>query len=79
MKFGVLFRVQDPPAGENIGQRMRETIEAATVAEEAGFDGVFLPEHHMMPDGYLPSAYTLAPLFICCPSITQYKRRKLPR
>jgi len=59
MKFGVLFRVQDPPAGENIGQRIRETIEAATVAEDAGFNGVFLPEHHMMADGYLPNPFPL--------------------
>lgn len=59
MKFGVLFRVQDPPHGANIGQRMRETIHASQVAEEAGFDGVFLPEHHMMDDCYLPSQFPL--------------------
>jgi alkanesulfonate monooxygenase SsuD/methylene tetrahydromethanopterin reductase-like flavin-dependent oxidoreductase (luciferase family) len=58
MKFGVLFRVQDPPNGENIGRRMRECLHAATVAEDAGFDGVFVPEHHMMDDGYLPSPLT---------------------
>ena len=59
MKFGVLFRIQDPPSGAHIGQRMRETIHAATVAEEAGFDGVFVPEHHMMDDAYLPSPFPL--------------------
>jgi alkanesulfonate monooxygenase SsuD/methylene tetrahydromethanopterin reductase-like flavin-dependent oxidoreductase (luciferase family) len=59
MKFGVLFRIQDPPMGEHIGRRMRETIRASQVAEEAGFDGVFLPEHHMMDDAYLPSPFPL--------------------
>ncbi len=59
MKFGVLFRIQDPPGAAHIGRRMRETIEASTVAEEAGFDGVFVPEHHMMEDGYLPSPFPL--------------------
>ena len=59
MKFGVLFRVQDPPNGENIGRRMRETIRASQLAEEVGFDGVFLPEHHMRDDGYLPNPFPL--------------------
>lgn len=57
MKFGVLFRPQDPPAAEHIVQRWQEVLQASEVAEEAGFDGVFLPEHHMMPDGYLPSPW----------------------
>lgn len=60
MKFGLLFRPQDPPSAEHIGRRWQETLDAAEVAEEAGFDGVFVPEHHMMPDGYLP-----APLVAC--------------
>ena len=59
MKFGILFRIQDPPKAEHIGRRMRESIRAAQVAEQAGFDGVFLPEHHMMDDGYLPSPFPL--------------------
>ncbi len=60
MKFGLLFRPQDPPNAKNIGRRWQETLDAAQAAEEAGFDGVFVPEHHMMPDGYLP-----APLVAC--------------
>lgn len=55
MKFGVLFRPQDPPNAENIVQRWQDTLTAAEAAERAGFDGVFLPEHHSMPDGYPPS------------------------
>jgi alkanesulfonate monooxygenase SsuD/methylene tetrahydromethanopterin reductase-like flavin-dependent oxidoreductase (luciferase family) len=57
MKFGLLMRPQDPPNAERIGQRWKDILNAAQVAEEAGFDGVFLPEHHMMPDGYLPSPW----------------------
>jgi alkanesulfonate monooxygenase SsuD/methylene tetrahydromethanopterin reductase-like flavin-dependent oxidoreductase (luciferase family) len=59
MKFGILFRIQDPPYAAHIGRRMRETIQASRIAEEAGFDGVFVPEHHMMDDGYLPSPFPL--------------------
>ena len=54
MKFGLLFRPQDPPAGENIVQRWEEILAAAEIAEEVGFDGVFVPEHHGWSDGYLP-------------------------
>lgn len=55
MKFGLLFRPQDPPAAANIQRRWQELLEAAELAEEVGFDGVFLPEHHMQADGYLPT------------------------
>jgi alkanesulfonate monooxygenase SsuD/methylene tetrahydromethanopterin reductase-like flavin-dependent oxidoreductase (luciferase family) len=51
---------QDPPDAKNIVRRWEEILEAAKVAEDAGFDGVFVPEHHMMPDCYLPS-----PLVAC--------------
>ena len=57
MKFGLLFRVQDPPNAQNIVERWQQALEVAKVAEESGFDGLFLPEHHMMPDGYLPSVW----------------------
>ena len=55
MKFGLLFRPQDPPEAANIGQRWQEILAAGETAEEAGWDGLFVPEHHMMPDAYLPS------------------------
>jgi alkanesulfonate monooxygenase SsuD/methylene tetrahydromethanopterin reductase-like flavin-dependent oxidoreductase (luciferase family) len=57
MKFGILFRPQDPPQAANIVGRWQEILAAARVAEEVGFDGLFVPEHHMMPDGYLPSPW----------------------
>jgi alkanesulfonate monooxygenase SsuD/methylene tetrahydromethanopterin reductase-like flavin-dependent oxidoreductase (luciferase family) len=57
MKFGILFRPQDPPDAANIVERWQEILAAAKVAEQAGFDGLFVPEHHMMPDGYPPSPW----------------------
>jgi alkanesulfonate monooxygenase SsuD/methylene tetrahydromethanopterin reductase-like flavin-dependent oxidoreductase (luciferase family) len=59
MKFGLLFRVQDPPDGSNLVQRWQEALQVAKVAEESGFDGLFLPEHHMMPDGYVSSVWPI--------------------
>jgi alkanesulfonate monooxygenase SsuD/methylene tetrahydromethanopterin reductase-like flavin-dependent oxidoreductase (luciferase family) len=60
MKFGITFYPQDPPDGRNITLRWQEILAAAEVAEGVGFDGVFVPEHHMMDDAYLPS-----PLVAC--------------
>jgi alkanesulfonate monooxygenase SsuD/methylene tetrahydromethanopterin reductase-like flavin-dependent oxidoreductase (luciferase family) len=57
MKFGIQFRPQDPPAGEHLVERWEQLLVAARVAEEVGFDGVFVPEHHMIPDGYPPSVW----------------------
>ena len=55
MKFGLLFRPQDPPAAKNLTRRWQEILAAGKLAEEVGFDGLFLPEHHMMDDGYPPA------------------------
>jgi alkanesulfonate monooxygenase SsuD/methylene tetrahydromethanopterin reductase-like flavin-dependent oxidoreductase (luciferase family) len=60
MKFGLLFKPMDPPDAQNIARRWQETLEAGKLAESVGFDGLFIPEHHMMPDGYPPSPW--APL-----------------
>ena len=57
MKFGILFRPQDPPNAAHIRERWQEILQAARVAEESGFDGLFVPEHHMMEDAYLPSPW----------------------
>jgi alkanesulfonate monooxygenase SsuD/methylene tetrahydromethanopterin reductase-like flavin-dependent oxidoreductase (luciferase family) len=55
MKFGLLFRPQDPPDARNLTRRWQEILAAGRLAEEVGFDGLFLPEHHMMEDGYVPA------------------------
>jgi len=59
MKFGMLVNTQDPPDGRNIPRLYQEVLREAELAEKVGFDSVFVPEHHMMPDGYLPSPATL--------------------
>ena len=57
MKFGLLHKPMDPPDAKNIRTRWKETLEATKLAESVGFDGAFIPEHHMMPDGYPPSPW----------------------
>ncbi len=60
MKFGLLLLLQDPPNGERIAALYDEVFEAAEAAERVGFDGLFVPEHHQMPDGYMPQPLTFA-------------------
>jgi probable F420-dependent oxidoreductase len=54
MKFGMLVNTQDPPDGARLPRLYQEILDEAALAEEAGFDTILVPEHHMMPDGYLP-------------------------
>lgn len=58
MKFGLLLFPQDPPDARNLPAVYDQVLEQAQVAEEYGFDSCFVPEHHQMPDGYLPSPLT---------------------
>jgi alkanesulfonate monooxygenase SsuD/methylene tetrahydromethanopterin reductase-like flavin-dependent oxidoreductase (luciferase family) len=59
MRFGVFL-----PAGQWPGQShtdvLDRTVAAAHAAEVAGFDEVWLAEHHFMSYGVCPSATTLA-------------------
>ena len=48
MKFGLLFRPQDPPDAAHMAQRWQEILTATQAAEQAGFGWLFLSEHHMM-------------------------------
>ena len=58
MKFGLFFLLQDPPNGENLPRLYDEVFEQAELAEKLGFDAFFVPEHHQMPDGYMPAPLT---------------------
>ena len=60
MKFGLIFTLQDPPNGEHLPRLYDEVFAQAALAESAGFEAFFLPEHHQMPDGYLPAPLTFA-------------------
>lgn len=59
MKFGMLVNTQDPPDAKNMPRLYQEILREAELAESVGFDSVFVPEHHMMPDGYLPAPQVL--------------------
>ena len=60
MKFGLIFTLQDPPHGEHLPRLYDEVFAQAALAEEAGFELFLLPEHHQMPDGYMPAPLTFA-------------------
>src|SRR4051794_9096537 len=46
--------------GQSDGEVLSATVEAAVAAERAGFDDVWLAEHHFMSYGICPSAISLA-------------------
>ena len=60
MKFGLIFTLQDPPHGEHLSRLYDEVFTQAALAEEAGFELFLVPEHHQMPDGYMPAPLTFA-------------------
>jgi alkanesulfonate monooxygenase SsuD/methylene tetrahydromethanopterin reductase-like flavin-dependent oxidoreductase (luciferase family) len=59
LRFGV-FLVSGRFPGQEDADVLRRTVRAAEAAEAAGFDDVWLAEHHFMPYGVCPSAVTLA-------------------
>ena len=59
MRFGVFLLLQSPdkrPAQEVYNQALKET----QLADELGFDSIFLAEHHFSSYGYIPSPLSLA-------------------
>ena len=60
MKFGIYSSIADPPAGENLAQRVEEVVAEARLAEAVGFDSCFFGEHHQDKDGFLPSPLIVA-------------------
>ncbi|SEF91127.1 Flavin-dependent oxidoreductase, luciferase family (includes alkanesulfonate monooxygenase SsuD and methylene tetrahydromethanopterin reductase) [Thermomonospora echinospora] len=59
MRFGVFLLATRFPGGSDADALVR-TAEAAVAAERAGFDDVWVAEHHFMSYGVCPSAATLA-------------------
>ncbi|MGH3824064.1 MAG: LLM class flavin-dependent oxidoreductase [Pseudonocardiaceae bacterium] len=59
MRFGVFLLAAQFP-DQNHTTVLESAIAAALAAEEAGFDDVWIAEHHFMPYGICPSAVTLA-------------------
>lgn len=55
MKFGMLVNTQCPPDGSGMPRLYDEVLAEAELADEVGFNLLTVPEHHMVPDGYLPA------------------------
>lgn len=64
-KIGVgLFTAQVPGgSARSFHEEYRDSIELVKLAEEVGFDGAWVSEHHGSEDGYLPSLVTLLAAF----------------
>lgn len=59
MRFGIFLLAARYP-GQTDADALARTVEAAVAAERAGFDDVWLAEHHFMSYGVCPSATVLA-------------------
>lgn len=60
MKFGIWHDYRNPPAWRRpYGVLYRENLAQIRRAEELGFDAVWLSEHHVTEDGYLPSLFPM--------------------
>ncbi|WP_354645058.1 LLM class flavin-dependent oxidoreductase [Kitasatospora camelliae] len=63
MRVGAfLLSAQFP--GQGHAEALDRTLQAATAAERAGLDAVWLAEHHFVPYGVCPDAATLAALLL---------------
>jgi hypothetical protein len=59
MRFGAFLLAAQFP-GHDHTTVLESTVAAAVAAEEAGFDDVWIAEHHFISYGICPSAITLA-------------------
>jgi len=48
-----------PPGSEVVQAGIEQMIEEGVLADEAGFEGVYVPEHHMRPGTAMPDALVL--------------------
>ncbi|TDU87314.1 alkanesulfonate monooxygenase SsuD/methylene tetrahydromethanopterin reductase-like flavin-dependent oxidoreductase (luciferase family) [Kribbella voronezhensis] len=59
--FGILHDFRQPlPHRESLTTYYTECLEELVIAEELGFDTVWMPEHHLAADGMLPSPLVMA-------------------
>jgi alkanesulfonate monooxygenase SsuD/methylene tetrahydromethanopterin reductase-like flavin-dependent oxidoreductase (luciferase family) len=60
MKFGIWHDFRNPPEWAIPYDRLyRENLEQIEWAEELGYESVWVSEHHVTADGYLPSVFPL--------------------
>jgi alkanesulfonate monooxygenase SsuD/methylene tetrahydromethanopterin reductase-like flavin-dependent oxidoreductase (luciferase family) len=61
MKFGLQYDLRNPQqSGRRTADLYRDTLKQIQLAEELGFDDIWLSEHHFIDDGYLPSLLPFA-------------------
>jgi len=61
LEVGLFFTFRNPPAWRRPpAQLYADCLDQIRLADEAGFDGVWLGEHHFTDDGFAPSLMTLA-------------------
>jgi len=60
MKFGVWHDFRNPPQWHRPYDVLyRENLEQIVWAAQLGFESVWLSEHHVTDDGYLPSVFPM--------------------
>ena len=59
VRFGAFLLAARYP-GQDVGTPLDASLAAAVAAEDAGFDDVWIAEHHFMSYGVCPSAVTMA-------------------
>jgi alkanesulfonate monooxygenase SsuD/methylene tetrahydromethanopterin reductase-like flavin-dependent oxidoreductase (luciferase family) len=61
MKFGLWYDFRNPPgSARTTAQLYAETLDQIALAEQLGYDDIWLSEHHFIDDGYLPSLLPMA-------------------
>lgn len=61
MEVGLFFTFRNPPPWRRPpAQLYQDVLEQIRLADELGFDGIWLGEHHFTDDGFTPSPLTLA-------------------
>ncbi len=60
MRFGIWHDFRNPPRWHRpYAQLYRENLEQIAWAEELGFESVWVSEHHVTDEGYLPSVFPM--------------------
>jgi alkanesulfonate monooxygenase SsuD/methylene tetrahydromethanopterin reductase-like flavin-dependent oxidoreductase (luciferase family) len=61
MNFGLLLAFRNPPPGQvPFAEIYRKHFYIAELAEDLGYDTIWLTEHHFIDDGYAPSLLPIA-------------------
>lgn len=73
LTFGYLYDFRNPPQWRRRSEDLyAEILDVVRWTEQAGFDGAWVPEHHLATDGYMPS-----PLIALTAMAARTKRLKL--